>query len=525
MRILPRPSAAVTSAPALARAAPVDSRTLLAWLFATLSACVGALLITTPALGLRLLGIACLIWGANCLIARPLLCAYVALWVFPWCTLVRTAILVFHPELPFFFASRFWLETLTLLAFFGVCTRAIVRREMLRLGMDDVPFLLLVLASAYSLFIAGIQHAYITAILGIYFSLTPVLLYFVVRWARPTGAHVRGLCKTLLATYTVLALLSLGDYFLHPTFMLRLYSGFRATYFQGDVDEIRNLVTTQYLRMQSLLMEENVWGQLCGCVSLLAIAGVTSVRVSAWSRWALGGVLSLSLACLVLSMSRGAAAGFVAGVVVLLLLRRGRRLQVLLVALLIGAAAMAGYLALRADGRVRQLEARFLAPQKGQPLDTGRAWQWRVSIETLTEFPSGLGLGGTGYAQHAAGTGRDIAMDGIYLRVLTEQGIPGAFLWAIGIAGVGVVLLKRYRLLACGLEDGNQVPKELALLEVVGIWLSAELVSLCIHGLTANTFDYYYVPPVFFLFTALYIACTDRIVLSRRPYLLGSRSG
>jgi hypothetical protein len=421
------------------------------------------------------------------------------------------------PTIPFYFASRFWLEALLCLVGLGIVLRVVCRGDRLRLQTDDLPAVLLVCAALYGVLLAAVQHEYLTCALGCYFSLTPVAVYFAVRWERPTGRDLRAFALVALVSYLLLAGASLAVYFLNPPFMMRVYSVSRLAFFHGSDADIYRQLTTQYFRMQSLLLDENEWGELCSCIALVAIARATGRRVRVPERALLIAVIVMALACLGLSMSRGAIVGFVGGMFVLGAIHRSGRRNVALTVLVLACAAAVAVIVLRSDPRAQQLQTRFVQPAQMQSIDEGRQWQWKIGLECFEGVPSGLGLGGAGYAQHAAATGAEIAMDGIYLRVLVEQGVPGFALWIFGTAGMGVILLRRTRLLERRRSASGAMESERFLLQSLGAGLVASLASLCIHGGTANTFDYYEVPVLFFMFTALFLARSDEHLLPVRP--------
>ncbi len=488
----------------------------LPWFSATFVALLAALSILQPKLGAALIALAFIIWCTTKIISRPVLAISVALWIFPWYNLFRAALWCYYPELPLF-ASRFWMEILMSLAFLGVLTRFVLRRTDIVLDRDDIPFFIVLLGGLYALIIAAVDHRYFTAVFGVYYSLTPVLCFFALRWCGSARSHMRQSLMTLFASFILIALLSLADYFTHPDFMLRIYQVGRGTFFQGSVDELRHTMMTSYLRMQSLMLEENQWGALCAFIGLFCVARLAAAQMALRTRIAVLSLLCLSMGCLVLSMSRGAALGFTAGLLVMALLHRGSRVRVLLIAFGILFTLGGLYGIARMDSRVKLIETRFIkaTSHQGQSsslgaslkLDPEREYQWTETIDTFVRTPSGIGLGSSGYAALYTGVGRPLTADGIFLRVLVEQGIPGAMLWAVGILAIAGSLRRR---LQWSLRAGDP------LLTSVGIALLAELVCLCVHGFSANTFDYAGATPLFFLFSSLFLTATDRLGFQER---------
>src|SRR5206468_12471656 len=108
-------------------------------------------------------------------------------------------------------------------------------------------------------------------------------------------------------------------------------------------------------RMQSLLFEENVWGSLSALISLCCMASFFRARLSK-RIWAL---FMLATGCLLLSMSRGAIAAWVVGVIALLLLNGRHRFRIILTMIVLLFAMGAGIAVLRQDHRVAEFMKRL----------------------------------------------------------------------------------------------------------------------------------------------------------------------
>ena len=462
---------------------------LLPWLSAAILALLAALTVLKPIVGAAVVALGFILWCASRIITKPVFAAYIVMWVFPWYNLFRAALYTYYPTLPLF-ASRFWMEMLLALASVGIITRVVLRRASPVLDRDDLPFLLIVMGDLYALLITTVNHSYFNAVFGVYYSLTPVLCFFALRWCGSTREHLRQLLKLFFASFTLVAIFSLADYCFHPAFMLKIYGTVRTAFFKGNVADIYQTVTTTYLRMQSLMLEENQWGALTGFIALLCIARLSTGVVTTRMRCMLALLLGLSVSCLVLSMSRGAAIGFGAGLIVMILLHKGFRRRVCLITCVLLLTLAGLYAVARTDSRVKLIETRAIvaasqghesAALGGIKVDYEREQQWRGAINSFKQNPSGIGLGSSGYSALYVKLGDALAADGIYFRVLAEQGIPGTLLWLMGTGLITVSLLRR---LKWSRYAGD------ALLSSVGIALLAELTSLCVHGLTANTFDY-----------------------------------
>jgi O-antigen ligase len=471
-------------------------RTWPAWVLSVLVAVAGGIAAVEPKVLIGLLVLGMLTTVVLRTVTLPVRGIYAILWILPWYPFARAAVWTFYPQLPLM-ASRFWMEIILAVMGAGLVMRTIVYREKVRLVKHDVPFLLLFLAGAYGVLLTLLDKAYLNVVFGIYYGLTPILAYFVVRWSRTNSGDARRLFGALLVTFTLLAVISLIVYIKHPDFMLRIYVANRGAFFKGGVDEVRAYLATVYVRMQSLLLEEDIWGALCSLVSLLCAA-----------RWATGRarrgvvvVFWLALLCLILSMSRAAVAGWVLGMGVLALVHRGRRLRVLLLAAAIIGSLAGGYLILRMDTRVKILEHRATSTESGKKavgLDENRREQWTDAVDTFGRIPSGVGLGRSGFGAMYTRSGPTIVTDGFYFHIAVEQGIIGLILWLAALPGIAWVLWRR----ALSTADPE--------MRSLGIGLLAAFTAMCFHAIFANLFDYYGVPAVFFLFAALFMSATDQ---------------
>ncbi len=470
------------------------------WLLALLFGGIGTISVMNPVIGIGFLTLAFVYWLTRKTVLNPVWGLFLAFWIFPWYQIFRGAMWVYPPEVPLL-ATRFWLEIVLFLITLSLVFRHLLGKDKARLGAQDLPVFFLLLAALYGLLITIVDVSYFSAVFGVYYSITPLVAYFVVRWIRPTLKDIGQLFSCLLASFSLFALVSFYDYVFHPLFVVHIFQVVRHAFYPGTTEQTIVEMTTSYLRMVSLLLDEDMWGAACALISLLCMARVTTGKAGKTAWFA----LLLSIAGLMLSMSRGAVIGWGGGVLVLAAVHTGRRLRVLMIVFGLLVAGGAGYLQIQTDARVVKVQ-KFIAEsapdQKG--LGTGRMQQWQSGMETFSRFPSGIGVGASGFAALYTGIGQPIVTDGFYYHIAVEQGWPGLVLWAIGLPGMIVVLLARLR-----------VTTEL-LLRSLGAGLVAGLVSLSIHGIVADSFDYYYTPALFFILFALFMGGTDHYV-QRRP--------
>ena len=252
-----------------------------------------------------------------------------------------------------------------------------------------------------------------------------------------------------------------------------------------------------YPRMQAFLFEENHWGTLSEMVAVLSAAYL--IRSPAlWKRYIL---MIASAVCMVCSISRGAMISFGVAVVILLL-HSGKHRRNLIVALLVlFAFADVGIYVLR-DSPIVYVTAQRLDTVGTKAAENGevandRTHQWKAGWKIFLMMPSGMGLGTVGNGASLSKMTPFVVGDGLYVRVLAEQGIPGILAFAYLIVSIPWILW-RYRHVA---------PEQW---RPLGVGLFAFHFGFCIHGIGANTFDYYCVAPVYFMLLGLYVSAVHR---------------
>lgn len=458
-----------------------------AWAVSLVLALLVAAGIVFPMLGLALAALAAAAFVASRVVARPVSGLVLALCIFPLYPLLRGVALLYRLPVPLSVAGM-WPELVLTVVFAGIVIAAIKRRERLRLYWDDLPVVVLLLGGIYGVAMALAQREVMAAIYGFHYSITALLFYVAARWARPTEGDVRRVTAVLLITYVCLALPSLLDYALRTDIGVRLSMALRPG-FEAQAHPL--LFWKTYARMQSLLFDENVWGSLSALVSLFCLASFSAFRPALATRL----LFSVATLCVLLSMSRGSMACWLAGASVLLLLRGRHRPRIVLAFLALSLMIGAGVWMLRQDRRVEMLLIRVVAVRDSRSdaaFDNLRREGWKQGLDRFRDVPSGDGIGTAGQAAMFHGRA-GVVSDGQYFKVAAEQGVPGLVTLALGIAGILWVIVRH-------------LPGASGLDRVVGMTAAAYLCGLCAQSVGSNALDFYYTPAVLWTLVGCFVA-------------------
>jgi hypothetical protein len=126
--------------------------------------------------------------------------------------------------------------------------------------------------------------------------------------------------------------------------------------------------------------------------------------------------------------------------------------------------------------------------------------QWKAGVEVFTMNPSGTGVGTVGYGASKTGMALSLVADGNYITTLAEIGLPGIFLMISLAAGIISVLIGPLR----------SNPRLSPFVRALGLGLVAQLCATYVHAVSANTFEYYYTYPVFWMLLGAYVTVTER---------------
>ena len=399
------------------------------------------------------------------------------------------------------FGVRFWAEIVLSAVFGGLILRDAVRRQKLRPIWDDFPALVYLAMCLYGAVLTALTQTPLFLVYGFHFIVFPALFYWAARWLRPDAAASERLIRAFLGGFVVLALASFYGFFAGPSIVLRWNHAVRQQVYdlaisQGIPRVEPEVFWRAYLRMQSLLFEENVWGSLCSFVSLLSAAYlVVRKRSLGWAA-----LFTLSTLGLALSIARGAVVGWAVGLFVLLLQRErySWRLNASLAGFgtAIGAAVLY-FSTLPNIDLWLQLGTRALTGVQSGSFD-GRTQQWEIGWDILTRNPSGTGLGTVGYSASGSGLPQSKVADGNYVSLGAEMGWLGLLMLFSVLSSMLWVLFRHQRALSS------------ASTRALGLGLIAYLCAMMVHAVSANVFEYYYTFPVFWLLLGVYVTrCSD----------------
>lgn len=414
---------------------------------------------------------------------------------YPVITTLRTLYTAFH--LPVFFSgARFLPELLQCLILAYLLIRGSRdARFRLRIYGDDLPVVAYIITGIYS-FVVAWQHIHpLGPINGWYVSMTPAVFYLLIRWLQPTSEQTHRLIRQMGIAYIILAVVSLAAYFRRPDWFMWMSHAEHPFFVPDGLDP---LVFWRFNpRMQSFLFEENVWGTVSELVAVLSAAFL--MRPGSPRR--LYGLFLLGTLCLALSISRGAIVSFVIAILALLI-QRGRH-QKRILGLLAVLAALGGCVLITLKDTpivftiVGRLNTVNTKKRKEGEIDNDRVLQWKRGLEVFEQMPSGKGLGTVGYGAALSKVSQYMVGDGLYFRILAEQGVPGILVFLYMIGSITWILW-RYRQI-CSDEW-----------KPLGNGLLAFHIGFCVHGLGANTFDYYCLSPVYFMLVALFVSAVHR---------------
>ncbi len=474
----------------------------LLWLVSLCLALVAAFCITHPKVAAAIIGVVTIYLVARAIHRRPLFALELSFCLFPIYPVFRAFVVAYNLPVPTA-GLRFWPELVLLPAIFGLLVHQCCRRRetsgfgySFTLTRSDIPALIFLAAGLYGLALTALTKHPFFVIFGSHFMLLPLLFYLVTRWIRPTETDFRRLVKLFVVGYVMLALVSLVDFFHRTTLSATLSDAMRPEIpTSAGIDGV--VFWMHYMRMQALLFEENVWGALCGFISLLCMARIATEQKAFRQQLP---VWALSMLCLGFSVSRGASAGWIVGAVILLLARTPFRRRIVAVFIVVGVVGAASAFLLRNDPRVQVwyilMEHSGIAQGK---IANDRWGQWKAGVQIFTQNPSGTGTGTVGYGASKTGMSLSVVADGNYITTLAEIGIPGVLLMvALAISMISV--------LVCTLRFN---PNLSPFMKALGLTLIAQIVATYVHAVSANTFEYYYTYPVLWMFFGAYMTVVE----------------
>ena len=231
-----------------------------------------------------------------------------------------------------------------------------------------------------------------------------------------------------------------------------LYAAFRVAVGPADAEEYFATSIASTIEYGGVLRAIGSFSSSIGMVSFLtplvvvgAVAGYLrpALRRLAWS------VAGLALVGVLASYGRAPLFGIVVGLLFALavlaatgdLTRRRKLVAAALVAVTVGAALGGVYVASRGKEQLRERAGGLANPTADRSVQM-RFDTWRKLVGTVDDHPFGQGIGSVGGAS-ASERSQVVTADNSYLKVLVEQGIPGALLFLAAIFGAVVVLARR----------------------------------------------------------------------------------
>ncbi len=368
-------------------------------------------------------------------------------------------------------------------------------RYRLRIYGDDFPVVVYLVVGIYSVVVAAQYTHPLGPLNGWYVSMTPAMFYLVIRWLQPTYEQSRWLLRWMTGCAATLLCVSLPIYFIRPNWYRMLQNAEHPHFVPTEMSPLE--FWGIYPRMQSFFFEEVTWGTLC---ELMAVIGAAYLcrSDSLVKRYVFVLAAALAMFC---SLSRGPMISFVIAITILLLHAGQQRKRILAIVALIIAMGGAGLYVMRDSHLITVALARLdtvsLDAAKRGEVAEDRTHQWKEGWKIFQQTPSGKGLGTVGYGASLSKVTNYLIGDGLYFKVLAEQGVPGivAFLYLIfSIAWI----LWRYR---------NIAPPEW---KPLGMGLFAFHFGFCVHGIAGNTFDYYCVAPIYFMLLGIYVSAVHR---------------
>lgn len=462
-------------------------RSLFAWLLALCVAGAGTVAIVSPKTGLMLFsGLLCL--GVSWwVLMRPFNGFLLALCLFPWYTLFRGFIKMYHIPLPLG-AMGLWPEMILAVMMAGILIGAIQRRDrVLTLSWYDMPVVALLISCLYASVIVVVERRLGLLVYGIHYTTSQFFFYLVARWLRPTRADIRRLITVLVVQYVLLALPSLLDYYFRPMYLRQMAMILRPGFWR-NWDPI--MFFGWYPRMHSLMFAELHWGALSAFLCLICLASLGLSRRPRWL-WPIMGLSTLGLA---LSMARGPYVCFAVAIGVYFLISGGHRrslAKIVAAAVLIGVPAM-GWVA-QTNPIAVTIVNRVLAMADPENQDAwNRVPQWKRALDDFALYPAGTGLGTKGMAATNHGDGGSVWDGGIF-KVLAEQGVPGTLTFVVGLA-------------ACIYAWGRLLKGATGIDRVIGMVSIAFLAGTAIQNIAQNAFELYYINPLLWLVGGLFVA-------------------
>ncbi len=248
-------------------------------------------------------------------------------------------------------------------------------RKRIELSPLDMPVALLMLATLFSVVNAPDPEMAFTGMkfLGL------LVVYFITVQLLNTASRVRATLAALTVVAGVLAALCIALYFIDiPTISL---GGAQAQLFYGGGGGVR---------MAGPVEQPNIWAQITGIAVPVGLA--LAISTKGWWRWLLAGMTAINFASTLMTQSRSAAFGVIAGIGCVLFFLRQRLAPPLKAVLLLGMVA-SSLVVMEGLANLERFSQNPVELELRAERRRSRAQVFVASVKVFLQHPMGVGFG------------------------------------------------------------------------------------------------------------------------------------
>ena len=265
-----------------------------------------------------------------------------------------------------------------------------------------------------------------------------IMLFFALTNGLTTRRRLSSLVDALVLGAFGSGLLAVLLYLAGQDTAMRVLSALAPLGYPTGGDTLRFIASTNIWRATSTSVDPNIFGGLL-MIGMLLLLGRLLARPSRNAWLAGGAMLAVMGWALLLSYSRGAWVGFVAGVVFLTVMRYRKALPVVVVAAFIAVVALGN------SDFGKHLVSGFLVEDKASAMRLG---EYKDALNFISEYPFfGVGFGTTPNGVSAITPAADIyvGVSNIYLLMALEIGLVGTAGFAVVLGTLGIWTWRAYR--------------------------------------------------------------------------------
>jgi hypothetical protein len=302
--------------------------------------------------------------------------------------------------------------------------------------------------------------------------------------------------RYFIAVGMVVSLIGLYFYFFRPFIFGQLFAVFRN--YNETAKEVIN-----YSRMVSVLLSPNVFGSFMAITLIACLNELFDDKISFSNKYYLIGTL-LSIAGLVMSMSRGAWMFGVVGIITLIFYNRNKfSVGIKFIKIIVFVFFIGVFLLFLNPSLINIIGTRFgTILELGNESSYGRLTNWIDAFEPLTKniFGYGLGVGGINLINYPEISNiiEIKVIDGFYVKTIIETGIIGILIFIIHIY-----------LMVSGLNQLVKTTKNTYRKYYV-IALSIYLGALA-QSVGSNVFDFVSISPIIWLFIGIATNLSNKV--------------